>query len=104
KSGLSARLWASAWRSGCGRGPSTTGPVPGAGPAGPPPLVAGASGESPPPGKTGIGTLTRRADTGMDGETGGGAARSLRRSVAVEATVAGVVLLAAPSPRGLPPP
>jgi nitrogen fixation protein FixH len=103
KTGLFVALMGIAWRNRYRLVPSITGPVPRARPAGPPPLVAGASGESPPPGKTGIGTLTRRPDTGTDGEAGDGAARSLRRSVAVEATVAGVVLLAAAVLSGLPP-
>jgi copper transport protein len=103
KTGLFVALMGVAWRNRYRLVPSITGPVSRARPAGPPPLVAGASGESPPPGRTGIGTLTRRADTGTGGDAGDGAARSLRRSVAVEATVAGVVLAAAAVLSGLPP-
>src|SRR5215475_1346654 len=103
KSGLFVALMGVAWRNRYRLVPAITGPASRARPAGPPPLIAGAAGDSPPRCTTGIGTLTRRADAGTDGEAGDGAARSLRRSVAVEVTVAGVVLVAAAVLGGLPP-
>src|SRR5215475_12165114 len=103
KSGLFVALMGVAWRNRHRLVPSITEPVSRDRPAGPPPLIAGASGDSRSRGKTGIGTLTRRADTGTGGEAGDGAVRSLRRSVAVEVTVAAVVLVAAAVLSGLPP-
>jgi len=103
KSGLFVALMGVAWRNRYRLVPSITEPVSRERTAGPPPLIAGASADSRPRGKTGIGTLTRRADTGTGGEAGGGAARSLRRSVAVEVTIAAAVLVAAAVLSGLPP-
>jgi copper transport protein len=103
KSGLFVALMGVAWRNRYRLVPSITEPVSRGRPVGPPPLIAGASGDSRSRGKTEIGTLTRRADTGAGGEAGNGAVRSLRRSVAVEVTVAAVVLVAAAVLSGLPP-